>query len=122
MLEDVTGAGKTEAALLLAHRLMRTGQSNGFYFALPTMATADAMYARLGRVYGKMFADETRPSLVLAHSARSLSREFQQSLIAPPPSAPTYARDAIDAYREIKTRYPQLKVSLFHARYALGDR
>ena len=93
ILEDVTGAGKTEAALLLTHKLMQAGQGNGFYFALPTMATANAMYARLGRVYGKMFADETHPSLVLAHSARSLSREFQQSLIAQPPSAPAYVRD-----------------------------
>ena len=30
--------------------------------------------------------------------------------------------DAIDSYQKIKTLYPQLKVSLFHARYALGDR
>ena len=91
VLEDVTGAGKTEAALLLTHKLMRAGHGNGFYFALPTMATANAMYERVGKIYRQMFVDETAPSLVLAHSASSLSQEFQQSVIETPPSAPIYA-------------------------------
>lgn len=43
ILEDVTGAGKTEAALILAHRLMAAGKAKGIYFGLPTMATANAM-------------------------------------------------------------------------------
>ncbi len=30
--EDVTGAGKTEAALILAHRLMAAGKAQGLYF------------------------------------------------------------------------------------------
>ena len=93
ILEDVTGAGKTEAALLLAYKLMQAGQGNGFYFALPTMATANAMYERVGKIYHQMFAGESNPSLVLAHSASSLSREFQQSVIKTPPSAFIYAND-----------------------------
>ena len=40
LLEDVTGAGKTEAALILTQRLMQEGQAHGLYFALPSMATA----------------------------------------------------------------------------------
>ncbi|MCU7837198.1 MAG: CRISPR-associated endonuclease Cas3'' [gamma proteobacterium symbiont of Taylorina sp.] len=40
MLEDVTGSGKTEAALILSHRLMSKGLSDGLYIGLPTMATA----------------------------------------------------------------------------------
>ncbi|ABX19973.1 hypothetical protein SARI_00019 [Salmonella enterica subsp. arizonae serovar 62:z4,z23:-] len=38
ILEDVTGAGKTEAALILVHRLMAAGKAQGLYFGLPTMA------------------------------------------------------------------------------------
>ncbi|MCD4483337.1 CRISPR-associated helicase Cas3' [Chromobacterium vaccinii] len=80
LLEDVTGAGKTEAALILAHRLMAAGLADGLYFALPTMATANQMYRRVGGVYRKLFADGERPSLVLAHSARQLVEDFALSV------------------------------------------
>ena len=43
-VEDMTGGGKTEAALILAHRLLADGRARGLYVALPTMATANAMY------------------------------------------------------------------------------
>lgn len=57
LLEDVTGAGKTEAALLLTHRLMAGGQATGFFIALPTMATANAMYGRIAQAYARLFAE-----------------------------------------------------------------
>ena len=81
ILEDVTGAGKTEAAVLLAHRLMNEGQGNGLFFALPTMATANAMYSRMGKVYRKMFDDKSDPSIVLSHGARDMSKEFRDSIL-----------------------------------------
>jgi CRISPR-associated endonuclease/helicase Cas3 len=90
VLEDVTGAGKTEAALLLAHRLMAAGQASGLYFGLPTMATANAMYERVGEVYRQFYDDKQTPSLVLAHSARDLSAHFRQSLL---PGAGTVEAD-----------------------------
>lgn len=83
MIEDVTGAGKTEAALVLAHRLMAAGQGQGLFFALPTMATANAMYGRLAEAYGRMFAAESRPALVLAHGRRMLDPRFTDSILAP---------------------------------------
>lgn len=83
VLEDVTGAGKTEAALLLAHRLMAAGRADGLYFALPTMATATAMYGRLEKVHARLFAAGTRPSLVLAHGMRDLDPRFRRSILAP---------------------------------------
>jgi CRISPR-associated endonuclease/helicase Cas3 len=46
IIENETGAGKTEAALLLAQRMLLAGKGLGIYFALPTMATADAMFRR----------------------------------------------------------------------------
>lgn len=83
ILEDVTGAGKTEAALVLAHRLMANGLADGLYVALPTMATSNAMYERLGKVYRKLYVDDASPSLVLAHGARHLSEVFRKSLSVP---------------------------------------
>jgi len=79
LLEDVTGAGKTEAALILAHRLMAAGQASGLYFALPTMATANQMYRRVGQVYRRLYADHARPAIVLAHAARQLVEAFRLS-------------------------------------------
>jgi CRISPR-associated endonuclease/helicase Cas3 len=83
LLEDVTGAGKTEAAILLAHRLMTADCADGFYIGLPTMATANAMYGRIADVYGKLFAGNA--SLVLAHGQRNLVDAFAASVI---PSGP----------------------------------
>jgi len=80
-IEDATGSGKTEAALVLAHRLMAAGRAEGLFCALPTMATADAMYARLERAYLRLFAPDARPSLVLAHSRRSLNARFTESIL-----------------------------------------
>lgn len=74
LLEDVTGSGKTEAALTLAHRLMEAGHARGLYFGLPTMATSNAMHARVGQRYHGFFEPgENPPSLVLAHGSRHLS-------------------------------------------------
>ena len=79
ILEDTTGAGKTEAAIMLAARMMEAGKGEGLYFALPTMATANAMYERLVGTYQKLFetsaADDL--SLVLAHGRSNLSEAFR---------------------------------------------
>ncbi|ELN8589349.1 CRISPR-associated helicase Cas3' [Escherichia coli] len=80
ILEDVTGAGKTEAALILAHRLIAAGKAQGLFFGLPTMATANAMYDRLVKTWLAFYSPESRPSLVLAHSARTLMDRFNESL------------------------------------------
>ena len=77
IVEDETGSGKTEAALMLAHRLMASGRADGFYMALPTMATANAMFDRLGQAVRHLFAPDTSPSLALAHGARGLHRGFR---------------------------------------------
>lgn len=81
IIEDVTGSGKTEAALLLAARLLSDHRADGVFFALPTMATANAMYDRLGAAYLKLFADGAKPSLVLAHGKRKLHDGFSNSIL-----------------------------------------
>ena len=81
IIEEATGSGKTEAALVLAQRLIAEGNGEGIFFGLPTMATADAMYGRLEQAYLNLFMSEEHPSLVLAHSSRDLSKKFRDSVI-----------------------------------------
>ena len=76
LIEDQMGSGKTEAALMLAHRLMRSKGAAGLFIALPTMATANALYDRLARVYEWLFEPGSKPSLILAHGKRHLNDHF----------------------------------------------
>ena len=78
-IEEATGGGKTEAAVVLAHRLMAAEHGNGLYLALPTMATANAMYGRITRVYERLFSVRATPSLVLAHGRRHLFLALEQT-------------------------------------------
>jgi CRISPR-associated endonuclease/helicase Cas3 len=98
ILEDVTGAGKTEAALLLAHRLMQVEQANSLYFALPTMATANSMYRRMKDIYRRLFSTESNPSLVLAHGASDMVKDFRESVLPKTPTTETaYGDDTAPA-------------------------
>ena len=78
IIEDATGSGKTEAAAFLAQRMMQAGKAGGFFFALPTMATADAMFRRMKKAYRKLFAADAKPSLALAHGRAALSKDFSE--------------------------------------------
>lgn len=69
-----TGDGKTEAGLHAASVMARAAGSSGVYFALPTMATADAMYLRV-REFVEDNAEGER-SLTLLHSMAWLSKEY----------------------------------------------
>lgn len=80
IFEDLTGSGKTEAALLCANALMDQGECGGLYIGLPTMATANAMYARMAEHYRALFEPGEHTSLMLAHSARSIHDTFLASI------------------------------------------
>ena len=92
LLEDITGAGKTEAALLLAYRLMEKNLSEGFYIGLPTMATANAMYKRIAGVYQKLF--DGNADLALIHGYKKLVDEFAASIL--PFSTPEHDAKQLD--------------------------
>lgn len=79
MLEDVTGAGKTEAAVMLAHRMMAADRADGFFIGLPTMATANAMYGRVVEVFQCLFGNDA--SLALAHGQRNLVEAFAATVV-----------------------------------------
>lgn len=76
LIEDATGAGKTEAALILASRMMEAGKGDGFFFALPTMATSNAMLARLEQIVPRLF--NGRPALALTHGRSRLNQLFRE--------------------------------------------
>ena len=76
VIEDATGAGKTEAALIVATRMMAAGKARGVFFALPTMATSNAMLSRLEDVTPALF--DGKPSLALSHSRARLSDAYRK--------------------------------------------
>jgi CRISPR-associated endonuclease/helicase Cas3 len=82
IIEDATGGGKTEAALMIAHRLIAEGRADGLFVALPTMATADAMFGRLAESYRALFDQQADPSLALAHGRAKLNTLFRESILA----------------------------------------
>ncbi|WP_209427655.1 CRISPR-associated helicase Cas3' [Pararhodobacter sp. SW119] len=75
IIEDETGAGKTEAALILAQRMLAVGKGRGLYVALPTMATADAMFARIAPLLRRLY--DGAPSLALAHGRAAQHEGFR---------------------------------------------
>ncbi|WP_280553579.1 CRISPR-associated helicase Cas3' [Halomonas sp. 25-S5] len=90
LLEDVTGAGKTEAACILTQRLLAEGHGEGLYFALPTMATSNAMYERLGNLHRRFYTADSHPSFVLAHGASRLNEAFTLAIDRPQPGDRDY--------------------------------
>lgn len=94
ILEDATGSGKTEGAVILSHRLMQQGEAEGTYVGLPTMATANAMHERLADTYRRLFENGAAASYVLAHSAREHVDSFQDTLrLENPESDPSETYD-----------------------------
>lgn len=65
LVEAPTGSGKTETALAYAWHLLDAGVADSIVFALPTQATANAMWERLNRFADTLFGNGS--NLVLAH-------------------------------------------------------
>jgi len=66
MIEAPTGSGKTEAALSIASEQVAAGMADSIIFALPTQATANAMFDRIQKVACKLFPN-SGVNVVLAH-------------------------------------------------------
>jgi CRISPR-associated endonuclease/helicase Cas3 len=98
IVEDVTGAGKTEAAQILLHRLMGANRASGAYWGMPTQATANAMYERQRKSILALFDDATttKPSLVLAHGQSKLHEEFRATVLGNQVGVGTHADDDDD--------------------------
>lgn len=63
-----TGEGKTEAALIAAHKFAEASGRYGMYFAMPTVATAEGLHDRLGSYLDRAQASESRGPLLRVHS------------------------------------------------------
>jgi CRISPR-associated endonuclease/helicase Cas3 len=97
IIEAPMGEGKTEAALAVVEIFAARSGAGGVFFALPTMATGNAMFPRLLNWLDRLPAEEgTRRSVLLAHSKAALNDEFadlmrseRQTIAAVDPDAET---------------------------------
>ena len=67
VVESDTGSGKTEFAIAYASELIHAGFADGIVFALPTQATANGLFERIGSVAEKLFPDG---QITLAHGKK----------------------------------------------------
>lgn len=77
VIEDLTGAGKTEAASILASRMVVSGRASGVYWAMPTMATANAIYARTAPLASTIYGEGS--SATLMTGGRHLNDVFRRA-------------------------------------------
>lgn len=75
IVEAEMGKGKTEAALSLAARFLAHGNGEGVTVALPTMATSNAMFARIEDFSPRLYPGAD-VHLTLAHSRASRHSSF----------------------------------------------
>jgi CRISPR-associated endonuclease/helicase Cas3 len=79
IVEAETGSGKTEAALSAAEALFVQGRHEGLFFALPTRATSDQMFARVRDFLACRYPRE-RLNLHLLHGSSAMSVDYQALL------------------------------------------
>ncbi|MEV0318161.1 CRISPR-associated helicase Cas3' [Streptomyces sp. NPDC050659] len=83
VVEAPMGEGKTEAALAAAEVFAARAGAGGVFFALPTMATGNAMFPRLLGWLDRLPAVERqRLSVQLVHSKAALNKDFEVLLRA----------------------------------------
>jgi len=78
LIEDQMGSGKTEAALYASLMLQNQVGNRGFYVALPTQATGNAMFERVGNKFLKKLGYSRPPDLQLVHGAALLDKRFEE--------------------------------------------
>ncbi|MFG2143651.1 CRISPR-associated helicase Cas3' [Streptomyces sp. NPDC048696] len=77
VVEAPMGEGKTEAALAVAEVFAARAGAGGVFFALPTMATGNAMFPRLLTWLDRLPVTEgQRLSVQLVHSKAALNQDF----------------------------------------------
>ncbi|MCG7354531.1 hypothetical protein MHL32_23035, partial [Roseomonas mucosa] len=64
LIEDETGSGKTEAALLHFLRLFAEGAVDGMYFALPTRAAAVQLHGRMKKALCRLLGADAPPVIL----------------------------------------------------------
>ncbi|WUX57731.1 CRISPR-associated helicase Cas3' [Streptomyces sp. NBC_01431] len=101
VIEAPMGEGKTEAALAAVEVLAARSGAGGVFFALPTMATGNAMFPRLLEWLERLPAEEGLPwSVQLVHSKAALNKDFEGLLRA---SRHTIAAVDVEGGEELPT-------------------
>lgn len=77
IVEAAMGQGKTEAALALAGRALGAGLGDGLTIGLPTMATSNAMFARVESFVPRLYPG-ANVQLALAHGRAGRQSRFQR--------------------------------------------
>jgi CRISPR-associated endonuclease/helicase Cas3 len=93
LIEASMGAGKTEAALMLAYRAIDSGAADGLYFALPTQVTSNRIHLRVREFLERAAAE---PALLRLAHANSWLRDDSCAVISPAghdDKTPAVARD-----------------------------
>ncbi|WP_307623985.1 CRISPR-associated helicase Cas3' [Streptomyces sp. V3I7] len=103
IVEAPMGEGKTEAALAVAEIFAARSGAGGVFFALPTMATGNAMFPRLldwlSRLPGVVGG---RHSVQLAHAKAALNEDFADVMAR----GGRVAAVAVDEEGEVASRQP----------------
>lgn len=78
IIEAPMGTGKTEAGLAMAEQLASSLGLRGVYYALPTMATSNAMFSRMLTWVGQLNeVPNAHATMYLAHSKAALHEEYR---------------------------------------------
>ncbi|MEN9358908.1 MAG: hypothetical protein RL095_443 [Verrucomicrobiota bacterium] len=75
LIEAPMGGGKTELALALTYKFLQEGESSGFFFALPTRASCQALLPRLEAFVAKISSSRIK----MIHAASWLSEQQPQA-------------------------------------------
>lgn len=110
IVEAPTGDGKTEAALYLAHKLLRTTNSAGLYIAMPTRATSNQLFERTQKFLTAAFPNQAL-NYHLIHS-QAEDHELYKQLIS----------RAVDGNEDsvVATEWFQPRKRSLLARFAVG--
>jgi len=81
IVEAPTGCGKTEAALALADHWMCSGAAGGLYVAMPTTATSNQMFKRVGTDFLQKRYPAELINLQLAHGSAMLNSDLNEIIL-----------------------------------------
>jgi CRISPR-associated endonuclease/helicase Cas3 len=99
LIEDETGSGKTEAALIHFLRLFAAAEVDGMYFALPTRAAARQIHGRIKAALNRLLGEEAARYVTLAVPGYIARQAEGASLPEPaahwPDTADESCRDAL---------------------------
>jgi CRISPR-associated endonuclease/helicase Cas3 len=123
MIEEEMGAGKTETAFSIFDHARIHDIAHGTYIAMPTQATSNAMFTRLGDFLRHRAPQEEKEiNLILAHSHAMLDDEYRRRMeIAETFTSPVYNQETReeDGALLVRSWFTQNKQTLL-AHYGVG--